>query len=245
MNDNIYGKYNSIQTLGTVDGPGVRFVLFMQGCPLHCGYCHNPETREINNAGITANVPQIMEKVLRCRAYFGEKGGITVSGGEPLLQAKFVTELFRACHKENINTCLDTSGCLMNNYTEELLRETDLVLLDIKMTSDEQYKNYIGCSLAKPVEFLGMLNSLKVPTWIRQVIVCGVNDDDRNIKRLAHIASSNECVKRVELLPFKKLCVTKYREMGIPFPFDCYDATSDEVINRLTATLEQAKSNRI
>ena len=139
-------RYSAIQTLGTLDGPGVRFVLFLQGCPLRCGYCHNPETRD-TSGGKTAAVKDIMEKVLRCRNYFGKNGGITVSGGEPLMRAKFVTELFKECKRQGINTCLDTSGCIMNDDVTELLKVTDLCMLDIKMTNDEDYRKYIGLSL--------------------------------------------------------------------------------------------------
>ena len=116
-------RYSAIQTLGTLDGPGVRFVLFLQGCPLRCGYCHNPETRDASG-GKTATVKDIMEKVLRCRNYFGKNGGITVSGGEPLMQAKFVTELFKECKRQGINTCLDTSGCIMKAVITVIGRDT-------------------------------------------------------------------------------------------------------------------------
>lgn len=176
-------RYSAIQTLGTLDGPGVRFVLFLQGCPLRCGYCHNPETRDASG-GKTATVKDIMEKVLRCRNYFGKNGGITVSGGEPLMQAKFVTELFKECKRQGINTCLDTSGCIMNDDVTELLKVTDLCMLDIKMTNDEDYRKYIGCPLDAPLKFLDKLTEMNVETWIRQVTVCGVNDMIRISKGL-------------------------------------------------------------
>ena len=136
-------RYSAIQTLGTLDGPGVRCVLFLQGCPLRCGYCHNPETRDASG-GKTATVKDIMEKVLRCRNYFGKNGGITVSGGEPLMQAKFVTELFKECKRQGINTCLDTAGqpfTRENPFFDkfvELMKYTDLVMLDIKNIDDEK-----------------------------------------------------------------------------------------------------------
>ena len=130
-----YGFVNSIQTLGTLDGPGVRFVVFMQGCPLKCGYCHNPETQELSG-GKEYTADQIVASVLRYKEYFGENGGITVSGGEPLLWANFVEELFTLCKKDGINTCLDTSGSILNNAVKEMLTHTDRVLLDIKYTND-------------------------------------------------------------------------------------------------------------
>ena len=231
-------RYSAIQTLGTLDGPGVRFVLFLQGCPLRCGYCHNPETRDASG-GKTATVKDIMEKVLRCRNYFGKNGGITVSGGEPLMQAKFVTELFKECKRQGINTCLDTSGCIMNDDVTELLKVTDLCMLDIKMTNDEDYRKYIGCSLDAPLKFLDKLTEMNVKTWIRQVTVCGVNDDDTNIKRLNDIANKHENVTFAELLPLRKLCKTKYDDMGIEFPFDIYPETSHDVIEALKPGLDK------
>ena len=232
------GRYSAIQTVGTVDGPGVRFVLFLQGCPLHCGYCHNPETRDMTG-GKTATVGEIMQKVLRCRSYFGKDGGITVSGGEPLVQAEFVTELFTECKKQGLNTCLDTSGCILNDSTLKLLEVTDLCMLDIKMTNEEDYKKHIGCSMATPLAFLDKLCEMKVETWIRQVIVCGVNDDEINIERLNEIANAHDNVTLAELLPFRKLCSTKYDEMGIPFPFDCYEQTPESVIETLKSKVDK------
>ena len=231
-------RYSAIQTLGTLDGPGVRFVLFLQGCPLHCGYCHNPETRNING-GSTATVRDIMQRVLRCRSYFGKDGGITVSGGEPLMQAKFVTELFTECKRQGINTCLDTSGCLMNDDITELLKVTDLCILDIKMTNDDDYKKHIGCSIKAPLRFLEKLTEMNVKAWIRQVTVCGINDDDLNITRLNDIANTHDNVSFAELLPFRKLCKTKYDDMGIEFPFDNYPETPQDIIERLKPKLDK------
>ena len=189
--------------------------------------------------GKTATVGEIMQKVLRCRSYFGKDGGITVSGGEPLVQAEFVTELFTECKKQGINTCLDTSGCILNDSTLKLLEVTDLCMLDIKMTNEEDYKKHIGCSMATPLAFLKKLCEMKVETWIRQVIVCGVNDDDINIGRLNEIANAHDNVTLAELLPFRKLCSTKYDEMGIPFPFDCYEQTPESVIETLKSKVDK------
>ena len=180
-----------------------------------------------------------MQKVLRCRNYFGKDGGITVSGGEPLVQAEFVTELFTECKKQGINTCLDTSGCILNDSVIRLLEVTDLCMLDIKMTNEEDYKKHIGCSMATPLAFLKKLCEMKVETWIRQVIVCGVNDDEINIGRLNEIANAHDNVTLAELLPFRKLCSTKYDEMGIPFPFDCYEQTPESVIETLKSKVDK------
>ena len=180
-----------------------------------------------------------MNRLLRCRNYFGKDGGITVSGGEPLMQAKFVTELFTECKRQGINTCLDTSGCIMNDDVIELLKVTDLCMLDIKMTNDEDYRTHIGCSFDAPLKFLDKLTEMNVKTWIRQVTVCGVNDDDINITRLNDIANKHDNVTLAELLPFRKLCKTKYDDMGIEFPFDCYPETAQDVIERLKPKLDK------
>ena len=138
------GTVHSIQSLGTVDGPGVRFVVFLKGCNLRCGCCHNPDTWEMNG-GKTYTASEIVDMALRYKEYFGRDGGITVSGGEPLLQAEFVREIFSLCHSEGINTCLDTSGSILVDPVRELLSVTDRILLDIKYTNDEQYKKHVGC----------------------------------------------------------------------------------------------------
>ena len=139
----VYGHINSIQSLGTVDGPGIRFVVFMQGCNLRCGCCHNPDTWELFE-GKTYRPSEILKKAERYKSYFGEIGGITLSGGEPLLQADFVTELFRLCQENGINTCLDTSGSIFDDSAKEVLKYTDRVLLDIKYTNEEMYLKHVG-----------------------------------------------------------------------------------------------------
>ncbi|MBE6547690.1 MAG: pyruvate formate lyase-activating protein [Ruminococcaceae bacterium] len=212
------GKIHSIQSLGTLDGPGVRFVVFTQGCNLRCGCCHNPDTWECG-AGKEYTPEQILSRVVRFKEYFGQDGGITFSGGEPLLQADFVRDVFELCHGEGINTCLDTSGSILNNSVKDLLDHTDRVLLDIKYTNDEDYKKYVGCGIKSPLEFLNYLNQKHIPTTLRQVIIPTKNDSDENALELKRIAQAHECVDKVELLPFKKICQVKYDNMGIEFPF--------------------------
>lgn len=214
----LIGKVNSIQTLGTLDGPGVRFVVFMQGCNLRCGCCHNPETWE-TTGGTEYTVKELADKVERYREYFRDNGGITLTGGEPLLQAEFVTELFKECHRRKINTCLDTSGSILNDAVKQALSHTDRVLLDIKYTTDEDYKRYVGCSIDKPLKFLDYLDKQKIPTTVRQVIIPTLNDSKENILKLKSIVSNHSCVDKIELLPFKKLCQTKYDNLNINFKF--------------------------
>ena len=225
-----YGRINSIQTLGTVDGPGVRFVVFLQGCPLRCGYCHNPETQEFSG-GTKYSSDDIVNKALRYREYFGEDGGITLSGGEPLLQANFCAEIFTKCHENGINTCLDTSGCVINDDIKKLIDLTDYVLLDIKFTNNQDYEKYAGCSLSKPLEFLEMLDSKSKNVRLRQVIVPSLNDTEENIKKLSEIANKYSCVKTVELLPFKKICKSKYDSLNREFLFDGFETpTSAQIV---------------
>lgn len=228
----VYGFVNSIQTLGTLDGPGVRFVVFMQGCPLKCGYCHNPETQELSG-GTKFTADEILEKAIRYKEYFGKDGGITVSGGEPLLQAEFVAEIFEKCHQNGINTCLDTSGCIINEAVEKLIDLTDYVILDIKFTNDDDYKKYIGCPLSKPLEFLELLQRKNKAVRIRQVIVPSLNDDDENILKLSEIVKKYSCIKSVELLPFKKICKSKYDALNREFLFEKYNTPTKTQVDFL------------
>ena len=218
MTKGIVGKIHSFQSLGTVDGPGVRFVVFTQGCPLRCACCHNPDTWALNGGNdFTPN--QVLDKILRYKDYFGKDGGITVSGGEPLLQPLFVESLFRLCHEKGIYTCLDTSGCILNEDVKRVLEHTDLVLLDVKYSNEDLYKKYVGCELSKVLDFLSYLNEKKIPTTIRQVIIPTVNDDEASVTSLKNLLLPFTNVNKVELLGFRKICQSKYDQLEIAFPF--------------------------
>ena len=232
----IKGKIHSIQSLGTVDGPGIRFVVFMQGCPLRCKCCHNPDTWEFEG-GTDYSPEEIVEKATHYREYFGSNGGITVSGGEPLCQAEFVTEIFKLCHKEGINTCLDTSGIILNETTKKLLSKTDRVLLDYKYTTDDLYRENVGCELSAVEEFLKYLDEIKMPTTLRQVIIPTVNDNEENIQKLKAIVGAYRCIDKVELLPFRKICQTKYDNMKMKFPFGHLPEPTVEKMRRLNSIL--------
>lgn len=233
----VTGRINSIQSLGTLDGPGIRFVVFMQGCNLRCGCCHNPDTWEMNG-GTEYTPEEIIKKAIRYKDYFGKDGGITVSGGEPLLQADFVHKLFTLSHKEGINTCLDTSGCILNDSIKKLLTETDRVLLDLKYPTDELYQKHVGCNLGKIIEFLDYLNSVKIPVTLRQVIISSMNDNENNIKFIKDISQKYLCIDKTELLPFKKICTVKYENLKIPFPFEHIPVPSAETMNKLNLLLK-------
>ncbi len=211
------GRVHSIQTLGTLDGPGVRFVLFMQGCNLRCACCHNPDTWKCEGGSLYAP-EQILEKVTRYRTYFGKEGGITVSGGEPLLQADFVRELFELCRRAKVNTCLDTSGSILSDSVRALLDVTDRALLDIKFTNEEDYVKYTHGSLKSTLDFLAELQERGIKTTVRQVIIPTLNDTEESILRLRRITDSFSVVDKIELLPFRKICTVKYQSMELPFP---------------------------
>lgn len=230
------GYIHSFQSLGALDGPGIRFVVFMQGCNLRCGCCHNPDTWDCSG-GKEFTATEVFEKAKRYKEYFGKDGGITVSGGEPLLQSEFITELFELCKSEGINTCLDTSGSIMNNSIKKLLKMTDRVLLDVKYTNEEQYRRHVGCSYSGVLDFLKYLNENKIPVTLRQVIIPTLNDNKENINRLKEIINNNRCIDKTELLPFKKICQVKYDKLGIDFPFASIPEPSPDSVTNLNKML--------
>lgn len=232
------GHINSIQSLGTLDGPGIRYVIFFQGCNLRCGCCHNPDTWNINEGKIIS-AEELINNAKRYKEYFKNNGGITISGGEPLLQAEFAKEIFELAHKENINTCLDTSGSILNEHVKELLDVTDYVLLDIKYTSNDLYLKHVGCNLDKVLEFLSYLNKLNKHTVIRQVIIPSLNDSIEDVLKLKEIISNYSCVRKIELLPFKKICQSKYDNLNIEFKFKDLDTPSKELIEQLNNLINE------
>ena len=231
------GRIHSIQSLGTVDGPGVRFVVFLQGCPLRCGCCHNPDTWDAAD-GTAITPAELVEKALRYRTYWGSEGGITLSGGEPLLQAEFVKEVFALCKREGIHTCLDTSGCVFTDQVKAVLTLTDRVLLDYKFVTDEQYRAHVGCSIAPVQAFLTYLNEQSIPTTLRQVTIPTLNDTPQAVTALKAVADAHPCVDKVELLPFRKICQVKYDQMGIEFPFAHLPEPTPEQMEELKAILQ-------
>ena len=218
QNEKKVGRIHSFQSLGTVDGPGIRFVAFLSGCNLRCKCCHNPDTWLIKD-GKEYDAESVVQKALRQKEYFGNKGGITLSGGEPLLQASFCAEIFRLCKQNGVNTCLDTSGSILNKQVLDLLDFTDRVLLDIKYTNDKDYLENAGCSLSSVVEFLKVLDQKGIKTTIRQVIIPTKNDSEQNVLELKRIVSEFKCVDGIELLPFRKFCSVKYDNLKLEFPF--------------------------
>lgn len=226
------GYINSIQSLGTLDGPGVRFVIFLQGCNLRCGCCHNPETWNLKD-GKEVDSDELINKALRYKEYYKHNGGITLSGGEPLLQTNFIKAILKKAKEVNLNTCLDTSGSILNEEVKEVLQYVDRVLLDIKYTNNQMYLKHVGCSLNEVINFLEYLNEKEIPTTIRQVIIPSLNDSIENIEELNKITSKYKCIDKIELLPFKKICLSKYDNLKLKFPFENIDEPSNELMEKL------------
>ena len=230
------GRVSSLQSLGTVDGPGLRYVIFLQGCPLRCVYCHNPETWD--PAGGREYAPEeLVEKVLRCRAYFGEQGGVTVSGGEPLLQAPFVAELFRQLKEAGIHTALDTSGAGDLKQAAQVLDWTDLVLLDLKFPDEAGYRRYCRGSWAQTQAFAALAGEKRVPLWVRHVVVPGLNDSLEDLRAIKAQAESLPGFQKLEWLPFHNMCLEKYQQLGLPFPLEGTPALEDQDLAHLLAAL--------
>lgn len=228
--ENITGKINSYQSLGAVDGPGLRYVIFMQGCPYRCIYCHNPDTWNFSG-GLDASTEEIVKKVIRYKPYFKNKGGVTVSGGEPLCQSEFVLSLFKKLKENGVHTALDTTGGV--NFDEELLNYTDLVLCDLKFVTEEEYKKYCGASLKTVLSFIKKCEEKNSPIWIRHVVVPNITDSAENIKKLCTLLKDFSNIERVELLPFRNLCIEKYKKMNIDFPLKDTNPCTKEKINEL------------
>ena len=230
------GYVHSLQSLGTVDGPGVRSVVFLSGCPLRCVYCHNPDTWERQESQLT-DAEELAARLLRFYSFI-KNGGVTFSGGEPLLQAEFVTEVAERLKQEGLHIAIDTCGTPITAATERLLAVADLFLLDIKMTTEEDYKRYTGGSLAATMAFLDKLEQMQKDVWIRHVVVPGINDTEEDILRLAELIKGYTCIKKVELLPYKNLCLEKYKALNLPFPLEATPPMRAEEIAKLEKVLE-------
>lgn len=221
------GKINSIETMGLVDGPGVRFVVFMQGCPLRCKFCHNPETWNFNSEAEEYTPEKLIKKILNYKPYFKNNGGVTFSGGEPLMQKEFLIECLKLCKKENIHTCIDTAGSILD--CEEVLKYTDLVIFDIKGTNKENYYQMTRRNIDNSLEFLKLCEKMNKKLWIRAVIVPGINDTKEYLKELISFIKPIKNVEKIELLPYHTLGVHKYKDLKIDYPLkDVLDMNKDK-----------------
>jgi pyruvate formate lyase activating enzyme len=240
------GYIHSFESFGTVDGPGIRFVVFMQGCPLRCLYCHNPDTWERGGTAFSAG--QVCNEALKYKNYFATNGGVTVSGGEPLLQLEFVIELFSLLKEKGIHTALDTAGSLFDERDEKklpayekLAAVTDLVLLDIKHIDDEAHKKLTGKSNAHTLSFARFLSERRVPMWIRHVLVPSITDDDESLKKLRDFISTLSSVQKVEVLPYHTMGEVKYKKLGYDYPLKGILPPSKEQVLHAKRILEISK----
>ena len=229
--DKIKGRIHSFESFSTLDGPGVRFVIFLQGCPLRCKYCHNRDTRD-PKLGQVYTVDEVVKKITNYKEYMGDKGGVTVSGGEPLLQIDFVIELFKKLKAKGIHTTLDTSGFIDVENLKDLLDYTDLVLLDIKEMDDDTHKNLIGVSNEKILKFAKHLSDNNIPMWIRHVLVPGITDSEKHLKALNKFIKTLKSVEKVEVLGYHWLGKEKWELMGEKHPLEGVQEASDEDISK-------------
>lgn len=242
----ILGKIHSIESCGTVDGPGIRFVIFTQGCPLRCQYCHNPDSWEYN----TDNLKTVDEILAQ---YDGVKefctGGITVTGGEPLVQVEFVTELFKKAQEKGVHTALDTSGLLFNRSNtekvDELLKYTSLVMLDIKHIDEEEHKKLTMHSNKNILDFAKYLSEKRVPTWIRHVVVPGITYNEEYLTKLGEFLAGLTNIKALDVLPYHDMAIPKYENMGLKYPLEGVPAlTHDEALNARNIIIKAIKKTR-
>ncbi|MBY5993826.1 pyruvate formate lyase 1-activating protein [Ferrimonas balearica] len=243
----VIGRVHSWETCGTVDGPGIRFIAFLQGCLMRCQYCHNRDTWDLEG-GKEVTVAQLMEQVLSYRHFFeASGGGVTASGGEAVLQMEFVQEWFAACKAEGIHTCLDTNG-LIRKYTpivDQMLDATDLVMLDIKQMDDDVHQNLVGVSNKRPLEFAQYLAKRGQKTWIRYVVVPGFTDDDASAEQLARFLAPMKNVEKVEMLPYHELGKHKWEALGEAYPLDGVSPPPKETMERLKAVFQSHGVNAV
>ena len=239
---NIQASIDSIETFGLVDGPGIRTVIFFNGCMLRCKYCHNPEMWHKKENNYTPE--QLIEKIDKCKPYYQDKGGVTFSGGEPLLHSKFIIETAKLLKKENIHIALDTSGVGLGDY-EEILPYIDLVLLDIKHTNKEGYKDITGLEIDEVEKFIEVCNKLNKTIWIRQVIVPGIMDNEEYLDSLVEYLKHIKNIERIDFLPFHTLGKEKYETLNIPYPYsnkqDMDKSKCDELYKLFLEKYEKSK----
>ncbi len=227
-----YAKVHSIESFGTVDGPGIRFVLFLQGCSLQCKYCHNRDTWDMAS-GTYKSLDDIFEKILRYKNYIYPNGGVTITGGEPLLQVKFLIELFKKLKQENIHTCLDTSGMVsITDDIKTLLSLTDLVLLDIKHIDTIKCKELVGTGNEKELEFARYLSDNNIHMWIRQVLVPDYTDDENDLLKLKDFISSLKTIDKVEILPYHDMGKFKWKNLNIPYELESIRPANSEDVEK-------------
>lgn len=245
------GYIHSKESFGTVDGPGIRYVLFMQGCPLRCIYCHNPDTWETGK-GEKITPDEVLQEFNKNRSFYS-KGGITVTGGEPLLQVDFLTELFKKAKAENVHTCIDTSGITYNTDNpaymqklDELMMYTDLVMLDIKHIDPESHKKLTSKDNSRVLDFAKYLETKKIPLWVRHIIIEGYTDKPEDLRKLGEFIGKLKNLKALDVLPYHTMGVNKYKEMGISYPLEGMEALPmEKAVEAKKYILEGVKKTRL
>lgn len=228
----IKGKIHSIETMGLVDGPGIRFVVFMQGCNIRCAYCHNPDTW-VKEGGQEYTPHELVEKIKKYRTYFEPSGGgVTFSGGEPLLQGEFLIETLKLCKESGIHTTIDTAGVGNGNY-EEILKYTDLVLFDIKHIDKEKYEDLVKHSMDESLKFLKAVQESNTKMWIRHVVVPGITDSKEHLVKVKEFVDTLKNVEKVELLPYHVLGCNKYEVMGVKYRLEEVDPMDKEKLKKM------------
>lgn len=236
----VMARYHSYESCGTVDGPGIRFILFLQGCLMRCKYCHNRDTWDLDG-GKLISVEDLMKEVVTYKHFMkATGGGVTASGGEAVLQMEFVRDWFRACKAEGIDTCLDTNG-FVRHYSpvvDEMLEVTDLVMLDLKQLNDEIHQDLVGVSNKRTLDFARYLQKLNKRTWIRYVVVPGYTDDDDSAHRLGQFIKGMENIEKVELLPYHRLGAHKWETLGYKYELEGILPPPKEVLERIKGIIE-------
>lgn len=241
------GFIHSIESFGSVDGPGIRYIYFLHGCPLRCKFCHNPDTWANAKATMELTPQEALDKALRYKSYWGEDGGITVSGGEPLLQIDFLIELFKLAKEEGVNTCIDTSG---GNFTRsepffskfnELMKYTDLLLVDIKHINSAEHKELTGKPNENILDMAKYLSDINKPVWIRHVLVPGISDKDEYLIELNNFIETLDNVKKVEVLPYHTLGIFKWEELNLEYPLEGVNPPSQDRVDNANKLLHTDK----
>lgn len=237
--ENKVARVHSIESFGTVDGPGIRFIVFLQGCNLQCKYCHNRDTWDVKG-GQERSLEDILKQVEKYKNYIMPEGGVTVTGGEPLLQVDFLIQFFKELKERGINTCIDTSGMVpITEKMKELLDLTDLVLLDIKHIDDEKCKKLVGVSNKLELEFARYLSDNNIKMWIRQVIIPGITDDEKDLLKLKEFISTLKTVEKVELLPYHSMGKYKWNRLNIKYELENVREATGEDIEKASKILER------
>jgi len=237
MNLSVTGRIHSIESFGTLDGPGIRYVLFMQGCPLRCLYCHNLDSRSLD-AGQTMTAGEVIADILTYRPYIA-RGGVTLSGGEPLLQPEFACEVLDGCRRHKLHTAIDTSGAIPLSSSSQAIDRSDLILLDIKAIDDDLSVTLTGASNSNTLATLEYCEATRKAVWIRHVLVPGYTLDEARLSRLADYLQRFTCVRKTELLPFHKMGEYKWEALKCPYELKDTQPPTDEEMQRVRAIFQR------